>query len=70
MGLGNPGGGQDYVVGATRVEQRDKGSVHEQPGDKVDRSYHSKEGSSKYNKGNKGSMGSKGNKGSREPVCI
>jgi hypothetical protein len=45
FGSGKPRGGQDFGVGATRVEQRDKGSVHEQPGDKVDGSYHSKEGS-------------------------
>ncbi len=44
LDLGNPGG-QDFGLGATWAKQGDKGSVYEQPGGEVDRSYHSKEGS-------------------------
>jgi hypothetical protein len=53
-------GGQDFGLGATWARQGNKESVHEQPGDEVDGSCHSKEGSKEVDQGEQGEQGEQG----------
>ncbi len=57
MGLHCRPGGRDVGLGATWAKQGDKESVHEQPGDEVDGSCHSKEGSKLVDQGEQGEQG-------------